>query len=243
MLALLLCACTTPPEKPPIPKPMVSDSTPPSQGLDGPRGAVPDSTQAGGAGGQGSPGSAEGYGAASANAAEVEEEEVAADGSTRVISATRPAPAATAAGGGALPPSTAAPQRAGGSGGGGPKVDPQGPGTRYIDMQGVDIEEGESADGGSAADRGAKASPSGKPDAYADDSPATRAGVRGGIDESGATLGTPAAAPIPPPSRTPAAVRDNDILAQQLREAAEQEKDPALREKLWAEYRKYKAGL
>lgn len=34
--------------------------------------------------------------------------------------------------------------------------------------------------------------------------------------------------------------RDDDIVARQLREAAQMEKDPALREKLWDEYRKYK---
>jgi hypothetical protein len=36
---------------------------------------------------------------------------------------------------------------------------------------------------------------------------------------------------------------DDDIVARQLREAAIQEKDPALREKLWDEYRKYKQGV
>ena len=36
---------------------------------------------------------------------------------------------------------------------------------------------------------------------------------------------------------------DDDIVARQLREAAMQEKDPALREKLWNEYRKYKEGV
>jgi hypothetical protein len=36
---------------------------------------------------------------------------------------------------------------------------------------------------------------------------------------------------------------DDDVVARQLREAAEYEKDPALREKLWQEYRDYKAGL
>jgi len=44
----------------------------------------------------------------------------------------------------------------------------------------------------------------------------------------------------------PASVRDgtdDDIVARQLREAAENEKDPELREKLWQEYRDYKAGL
>lgn len=34
--------------------------------------------------------------------------------------------------------------------------------------------------------------------------------------------------------------RDDDIVARQLREAAQMEKDPELREKLWDEYRKYK---
>jgi hypothetical protein len=34
----------------------------------------------------------------------------------------------------------------------------------------------------------------------------------------------------------------DDIIARQLREAAMKEQDPALREKLWDEYRKYKRG-
>ena len=33
---------------------------------------------------------------------------------------------------------------------------------------------------------------------------------------------------------------DDDIIARQLREAALTEEDPALRERLWEEYRKYK---
>jgi hypothetical protein len=36
--------------------------------------------------------------------------------------------------------------------------------------------------------------------------------------------------------------RDDDIIARQLREAAQKEADPELRAKLWAEYRKYKKG-
>ena len=36
--------------------------------------------------------------------------------------------------------------------------------------------------------------------------------------------------------------RDDDVVARQIREAAENETDPALREKLWDEYRKYKQG-
>ncbi|MDJ0893400.1 MAG: hypothetical protein QNK18_19675 [Gammaproteobacteria bacterium] len=35
---------------------------------------------------------------------------------------------------------------------------------------------------------------------------------------------------------------DDDVVARQIREAAENETDPALREKLWDEYRKYKRG-
>jgi len=35
---------------------------------------------------------------------------------------------------------------------------------------------------------------------------------------------------------------DDDIVARQLREAAEKETDPELRKKLWQEYKKYKAG-
>ncbi|MFT4562719.1 MAG: hypothetical protein ACI9BW_002466 [Gammaproteobacteria bacterium] len=37
--------------------------------------------------------------------------------------------------------------------------------------------------------------------------------------------------------------RDDDIVARQLREAATRESDPALRERLWEEYRKYSKGV
>jgi hypothetical protein len=33
------------------------------------------------------------------------------------------------------------------------------------------------------------------------------------------------------------------VVARQLREAAEKETDPALKKKLWEEYRKYKKGI
>jgi hypothetical protein len=35
---------------------------------------------------------------------------------------------------------------------------------------------------------------------------------------------------------------DDDVVARQLREAATEETDPVLKEKLWEEYRRYKAG-
>ena len=43
----------------------------------------------------------------------------------------------------------------------------------------------------------------------------------------------------PPPENIPDG-SDDDVVARQIREAAMQEQDPALREKLWEEYRKYK---
>ena len=45
---------------------------------------------------------------------------------------------------------------------------------------------------------------------------------------------------FPAPEGTPSG-SDDDVVARQLREAAESEKDPALRERLWQEYRKYKS--
>ena len=54
--------------------------------------------------------------------------------------------------------------------------------------------------------------------------------------------------PAPPGKRGPKVpenipdARDDDIIARQLREAAMQEEDEELREKLWEEYRRYKKG-
>ena len=45
----------------------------------------------------------------------------------------------------------------------------------------------------------------------------------------------------PTPDDIPDA-RDDDIIARQLREAAMQEEDPVLKEKLWEEYKRYKRG-
>ncbi|MXY14598.1 MAG: hypothetical protein F4Y53_02780 [Proteobacteria bacterium] len=43
----------------------------------------------------------------------------------------------------------------------------------------------------------------------------------------------------PPPADIPSG-DDDDVVARQLREAAQKERDPMLRDKLWDEYRKYK---
>jgi len=56
----------------------------------------------------------------------------------------------------------------------------------------------------------------------------------GGAGDAGRQAGKNAPPPDIPDGR------DDDIVARQLREAAENEQDPELREKLWEEYRKYK---
>lgn len=57
-------------------------------------------------------------------------------------------------------------------------------------------------------------------------------------DASGETGGTPRPAGVGAVTDAPES-RDDDVVARQLREAAERETDPALREKLWREYRRY----
>ncbi len=57
-------------------------------------------------------------------------------------------------------------------------------------------------------------------------------------DSSGETSGTPRPAGAGASADAPES-RDDDVVARQLREAAERETDPALREKLWREYRRY----
>jgi hypothetical protein len=57
--------------------------------------------------------------------------------------------------------------------------------------------------------------------------------------------GGPVRTPSPGARRAPPGTADgidDDIVARQLREAAEKETDPELRKKLWDEYRKYKQG-
>lgn len=43
-------------------------------------------------------------------------------------------------------------------------------------------------------------------------------------------------------SGTPTGTADEDVVARQLREAAQREVDPVLRDKLWQEYRRYTEG-
>ena len=62
----------------------------------------------------------------------------------------------------------------------------------------------------------------------------------GGAAGGGGGAGIPQnTAKYPPPADIPDG-NDDDVVARQLREAAMREPDPAVREKLWDEYRKYK---
>jgi hypothetical protein len=72
---------------------------------------------------------------------------------------------------------------------------------------------------------------------------------RGGDRSTGGgrtTIAAPEGEPsVPSSENVPADVgdgKDDDVVARQIREAALQEQDPAIREKLWEEYRRYKAG-
>jgi hypothetical protein len=67
----------------------------------------------------------------------------------------------------------------------------------------------------------------------------------GGQSENGRNEGSPGTGSPGNDSEVPADIpdgSDDDIVARQLREAAENETDPELKAKLWEEYRKYKRG-
>ena len=69
---------------------------------------------------------------------------------------------------------------------------------------------------------------------------ASGGGYGGGIGGPSGGSGVPQnTAKYPPPTDIPSG-NDDDVVARQLREAAMREPDPAVREKLWDEYRKYK---
>lgn len=61
----------------------------------------------------------------------------------------------------------------------------------------------------------------------------------GGGMRTGEVSAANTTAKYPPPGDIPSG-DDDDVIARQLREAAMREPDPAVREKLWDEYRKYK---
>jgi len=95
------------------------------------------------------------------------------------------------------------------------------------------IDSVESGSGGSGAGEGtADAGEYGSGGGY------SSGGGMGGV--GGGSGGVPQdTAKYPPPKDIPSG-NDDDVVARQLREAAMREPDPAVREKLWDEYRKYK---
>ncbi len=227
-------ACTLPPPKPPQKKPISAQA----QKRAAPSGSVSSD-------GAGAPGTGQGYGPASANAAEVQEEEVAADGSTRLISSSRRAatPAGTggqAAGGGSGGAPISPPGSAANVGGSNRPLQPAGMPPPALEGAHFDMPEDALRPAGDTLNA---APAGGVRDGRNDAAPGGRQGVRGGRDESGAMRD---AAPDPASPKTAPrapAQYENDVLAQQLREAAERETDPVLRQKLWIEYQNYKAGL
>jgi len=94
--------------------------------------------------------------------------------------------------------------------------------------------------GGGAGDAGAAEGTEGaegesgaEPGGDGDGTPSYGHGAGRGAQRQGGGQGTPP--DIPDGS-------DDDVVARQLREAAEKETDPELKKKLWEEYRKYKKG-
>ncbi len=76
-------------------------------------------------------------------------------------------------------------------------------------------------------------------------SPGDKAGAEGTLEQPPSAAGGPKGEPsarAPQPADVPDS-RDDDVVARQLREAAEKESDPELSKKLWDEYRRYKQGV
>ena len=99
---------------------------------------------------------------------------------------------------------------------------------------------------GSAGDAGQEGSAGGRGSGeLAGGQPGSDSDASGKMNTSG-RQGTPGkplpGAKTPPPDDIPDG-SDDDVVARQLREAAEQETDPELKKKLWEEYRRYKAGI
>lgn len=110
----------------------------------------------------------------------------------------------------------------GASGGGGDGADGGSPGAASSDEASGSVGEDAGAAGGTG-------------EAAADASVASATGTGTGEASSSAPQGVPEGT-LPPPE-------DDDIVARQLREAAEKETDPELKKKLWDEYWTYKRGV
>lgn len=116
-------------------------------------------------------------------------------------------------------------QRAGGGGGSGGNGAGSGGGVR-----------GGGKDGESGAATGGSGAGGGMPGEIEGGEPGSKQSANAGGGFGNATQGGPK---FPAPAGMPGG-QDDDVVARQLREAAETEKDPELRAKLWEEYKKYK---
>lgn len=102
--------------------------------------------------------------------------------------------------------------------------------------------EGEGMPGSEGDQRVASSAPPGAPPPgtgsgrMPDAPPSPPSGSPAGGPQSGSS------SPSPPPEDIPDG-SDDDVVARQLRELAENETDPALREKYWDEYRRYKKSV
>lgn len=116
-------------------------------------------------------------------------------------------------------------------------------------QQGVDTSSGSGAQGTQGADHGTSTAAR-----EASSGQASPGGLPGGLggSQSGDSGGDPGQGGLGAPSgsgtatTTPADLPDpsgDDVVARQLREAAEAERDPALRARLWEEYRRYRGGI
>ncbi|HHJ15992.1 MAG TPA: hypothetical protein ENJ80_04770 [Gammaproteobacteria bacterium] len=106
-------------------------------------------------------------------------------------------------------------------------------------------ESGSGSGGGAAGGAGGEAGEGVASDGGSETGGASQSGTRASVPPSGAA-GGPGSSPPVSSSGRPADIpdgSDDDVVARQLREAAEQETDPELKKKLWEEYRKYKQGI
>lgn len=118
------------------------------------------------------------------------------------------------------------------------------PGSQDADSAGSG-QGGQAGDGGQSGNRGDASGAVPEKQASPGEAPVDEPGDRPGQaeDEARGTVGPPDSGPgAAIPDDIPEA-QDDDIVARQLREAAENEPDPELRERLWEEYRRYKESL
>lgn len=116
-----------------------------------------------------------------------------------------------------------------------------GTGTDQYDGVNASGSQGQGGESGTANNTGSGQSGS---SADSSGSPNQSATTAGNGSNSGTGFGSTKQSQTPPTSgNKDLSQTDDDIIAKQLKEAAEQETDPEVKAKLWEEYRKYKEGI